>query len=90
MIYANLPETIRGLESGGQLPRVASSNSAKYEITCFLDRLAKSGGHAVLFENVQGQTMPVLGNLFGTASRTEHLLGVGKVDDLSLRGEDLL
>ena len=90
MIYANLPETIRGLESGGELLRVASSISTKYEITCFLDRLAKSGGPAVLFENVQGHTMPVLGNLFGTASRTAHLLGVEKIDDLSLRLEDLL
>ncbi len=90
MIYSNLREAIRDLESRGELLRVKQSLSPKFEITCFLDRLVKAAGPAVLFEKVQGHDMPVLGNLFGTRSRTARMLGVEKIDDLTRRLEEFL
>jgi len=90
MIYPNLRETIQGLEKRGELLCVKQSISPRFEITNFLDRLVKSDGPAVLFENVEGHTMPVLGNIFGTRSRTAHLLGVEKLEDLSHRLEEFM
>ncbi|MBI3735169.1 UbiD family decarboxylase [Candidatus Sumerlaeota bacterium] len=90
MIYSNLRETIDGLEKRGELLRVKQPISTQYEITALLDRLVKSNGPAVLFENVEGHTMPVLGNIYGTRARTAHLLGVEKLDDLTARLEDFL
>lgn len=90
MIYANLREAIEGLQKRGDLLRVKQPISTDYEITAFLDRLVKANGPAVLFENVQGHTMPVLGNLYGTRDRCAHLLGVEKMEDLTRRLEDFL
>lgn len=90
MIANNLRETIKDLESRGDLLRVKQPISAKFEITSFLDRLVKRGGPAVLFENVEGHSMPVLGNIFGTRERTARLLGVEKIEDLTSRLEAFL
>jgi len=90
MTYANLREAIRGLEARRELLRVKEPLSPRFEITCFLDRLVKTGGPAALFENVEGHTLPVLGNLFGTRERTAHLLGVERLEDLTRRLEEFL
>ncbi len=90
MIYPNLQDAIRGLEERGDLLRVTQPISHEYEITSFLDRLVKSDGPAVLFENVIGYDMPVLGNLYGTRDRCAHLLGVESIDELTKRLGDFL
>lgn len=88
--HVNLRETIKYLEGRGELLRVKAPVSADYEITAFLDRLVKSDGPAALFENVPGRSIPVLGNLFGTRSRTARLLGVERIEDLTHRLEEFL
>lgn len=90
MIYNNLRDTIRGLESRGELLRVKQPVSTKFEMTCFLDKLVKADGPAVLFENVPGHDMPVLGNLYGTRSRAAHVLGVERMEDLTQRLHEFL
>ncbi len=90
MIYDNLRETIADLEKRRELLRIKQPISAKLEITAFLDRLVKTDGPAVLFENVEGHSMPVLGNLYGTRERTARLLGVEKLDDLTHRLDEFL
>jgi len=75
MKYRDLRDFIAHLESTGQLIRVKEPVSPVLEMTEFCDRLLKRGGPAVLFENVPGYSMPVLGNLFGTPERVA--LGMG-------------
>jgi 4-hydroxy-3-polyprenylbenzoate decarboxylase len=74
--YADLREFIAGLESLGELKRVRAGVSPRLEMTEICDRVLRAGGPALLFENPAGQSMPVLGNLFGTVRRVALAMGV--------------
>jgi 4-hydroxy-3-polyprenylbenzoate decarboxylase len=76
MIYRDLREFIDKLEAGGLLKRIPAPVDPVLEVSCILDNLVKSGGPAVLFENVTGYKTPILGNLFGTRERVAMALGV--------------
>jgi len=67
--YQSLRDFIERLAGAGRLVRVKAPVSAELEITEIHTRLLAEGGPAVLFENVEGSTMPVLANLFGTLER---------------------
>ena len=69
MAYASLRDFIERLQGAGRLVRVTAPVSPELEITEIHTRLLAEGGPAVLFENVEGSTMPVLANLFGTVER---------------------
>ena len=66
MAYKNIREFISFLEANNSLRRVEAPVSQHLEIAEITDRVIKSGGPALLFENVVGFTTPVLTNLFGT------------------------
>src|SRR5215217_4237269 len=66
---ADLREWIARLEREGELVRVAAEVDADLEITEIVDRVVKSGGPALLFENVEGARHPLLINQFGTEKR---------------------
>jgi len=83
MQYKDLRDFISQLENQGELRRVQVPVSPKLEMTEICDRVLKSGGPAILFENVPGYDMPVLGNLFGTPRRVA--LGMGQEDVTALR-----
>ena len=59
----------------GDLRRVTAPVNSELEITEITDRMVKSGGPALLFENVDGATTPLLINIFGTHRRTRWRLG---------------
>lgn len=63
------------LESRGQLARVKAEVDPELEVSEIYDRVVKSGGPALLFENVRGSSMPVLINAFGTWERMVMALG---------------
>lgn len=90
MALSNLRETVERLEARNDLTRVRDEVSSRFEIAALLDLAAKRAGPALLFEQVAGHSMPVLGNLFGTRERLADLLGVERLDDLGRRVEDLL
>ena len=90
MKFKDLGEFIAFLELKGELRRISTPVDCELEITEIADRVVKSGGPALLFENVTGYDMPVLINMFGTAQRMAWGLGVDKLDDLVERIEDLL
>lgn len=48
------------------------------------------GGPALLFEHVNGGTIPVIGNLFGTTERVMQSIGLNKVSELRALGELLV
>ena len=90
MKFNDLREYISFLEQKGELRRVATPVSHELEITEIADRVIKSGGPALLFENPQGYDIPVLINMFGSAQRMAWALGVERLDDLAERVQDLL
>ena len=90
MKYRDLREFVALLEERGELRRVAAPVSADLEITEISDRMVKSGGPALLFENVEGHSAPLLINLFGTHKRVALALGVEDVEDLADRVRKLL
>lgn len=90
MKYKDLRDFISFLESKGELRRIKTSVSWDLEITEICDRVVKSGGPALLFENVIGSDIPVFINMYGTQQRMAWALGLDKVDDLVDRIKDLL
>ena len=83
MQYQDLRDFIRQLEQQGELKRVSVPVSPHLEMTEVCDRVLRQSGPALLFENVPGYPMPVLGNLFGTPRRVA--LGMGAQDVSALR-----
>jgi 4-hydroxy-3-polyprenylbenzoate decarboxylase len=91
--FADLREFVAHLEKTGQLRRVSTPVSRDLEISEITDRISKRAGEdnvALLFENVEGFSMPVLINTFGSPSRIAAALGVERLDDLSARVAKLL
>ncbi|WP_223669743.1 4-hydroxy-3-polyprenylbenzoate decarboxylase [Kangiella shandongensis] len=83
MQYKDLRDFIEKLESMGELKRVSMEVDPYLEMTEICDRTLRAGGPAILFENVKGHSVPVLGNLFGTTRRVA--LAMGKEDLTGLR-----
>ncbi|MBE3134131.1 MAG: menaquinone biosynthesis decarboxylase, partial [Acidobacteria bacterium] len=85
MAAQDLRSFIARLEAAGQLRRVRAEVSAHLEIAEIASRLAASGGPAALFENVAGQTMPVLVGAFASAERMAWALGGEDLDAIADR-----
>ena len=83
MKYKDLREFIAALEAQGELKRIHIEVDPYLEITEICDRTLRAGGPALLFENVKGHDMPLLGNLFGTPKRVA--LGMGQDSVAALR-----
>ena len=83
MKYRDLRDFIRQLESMGELKRIHAEVDPYLEMTEIADRVLRSGGPALLFENPKGYSTPVLANLFGTPRRVA--LGMGEESTEALR-----
>ena len=82
----SLGEYIDALENAGELKRVNASVSADLEVAEIMRRLMYSrDGRAVLFENVEGSAMPILGNAFGSMRRLEIGLETSDFVDIGRR-----
>ena len=90
MRFKDLRDFVRFLEDKGELRRITAPVNHELEITEITDRVIKSGGPALLFENVTGFDTPVLVNMYGTEQRTAWALGVENLDALAGRVEGLL
>ena len=88
--FRDLPHFLSFLEQRGELRRVTVPVDAELEITEIADRVVKSGGPAILFENVVGCSVPLVINLFGTERRTSWALGEESLDAVGERVEKLL
>ncbi len=75
----DLQSFVRILEQRHSLVRVSQEVNPDLEINAILDRLARSNGPVVLFENVIGSELPLVGNFFGSKER---LAGVFDAEDL--------
>jgi len=90
MKYPSLIEFIERLEAEGELLRIKEPVSPVLEITEITDRISKQpgGGKALLFENVEGSSMPVLINAFGSTKRMN--MAVHNIEDIAKRIESYI
>ena len=90
MGYRNLREFIDFLESQNELHYIDVSVNRDLEISEITDRAVKSGGPALYFRNVEGFSIPIVTNLFGTHQRMAWALGVESSEDLTQKVRDIL
>jgi len=82
MAYKNLCKFIDKLEESGELVKIKTFADPFLEISEITDRISKSRGPALLFENT-GYDFPVLINAFGSEKRMCLALGINKFDDFA-------
>jgi len=90
MALKNTQEFIKKLESGGELKRISAEVDPVLEVTEITDRMSKTNGPALLFENVKGSSFPVMINAFGSFRRMEMALGCDSFDTIGRRIESLI
>lgn len=71
-----LKEFVDHLDDMGELQRISVPVDPRYEIPAVLDRINGEKAPAILFEQVKGHAIPVVGNLLGTEKRMALTLGV--------------
>src|SRR4249919_2802096 len=86
----DLREWIALLEREGELRRITTEVDPDLEITEITDRVVKSGGPALLFENPKGSEHPLLINQFGTERRMCLALGVETLDEAGAKLGEVL
>jgi len=77
------------LEKAGQLKRIKTEVDTNLEIAEILRRVSYTNGPAILFENVKGYEMPVLGNAFGSIKRLEIGLETTEFSEIGQRIADM-
>jgi 4-hydroxy-3-polyprenylbenzoate decarboxylase len=85
----DLQQFLTLLEQRGQLRRITAPVSPELEIAEIANRLLLGGGPALLFENVQGATMPLAINVLGTVERVCWAIGMDHPAELETLGEKL-
>ena len=88
MSYSGLTDFITALEKKDELIRIKQFIDPVLEITEITDRVTKSGGKALLFENT-GTIFPVLINAFGSDLRMSMAIGRNNLDDAGMEIENL-
>jgi len=90
-MYSDLNDFLSTLEQQRELARIQEPVSPDLEIAAVTDRVSKSpgGGPALLFERPTGFDIPVASNIFGSMKRMCLALGVGSLDEIAGRIEDL-
>jgi 4-hydroxy-3-polyprenylbenzoate decarboxylase len=85
MAFRSLGEFLTELERRGDLLRVTTKVSRDLEITEITRRTLRNDGPALLFENVDGASMPVAMNVLGSPRRIAAGLGVDSLEDAAAR-----
>ena len=86
----DLREWIALLEREHELKRITAEVDPQLEITEINDRVVKSGGPALLFENPKGSRHPLLINQFGTERRMCLAFDADSLDEVGSRLGDVL
>ena len=80
---------ISELERHGELKRIEAEVDADLEVAEIMRREMYCNGPAMLFENVRGHDMPILGNAFGSMRRLEIGLGMTDFTEIGKRIVDM-
>ncbi|MEM3159536.1 MAG: menaquinone biosynthesis decarboxylase [Nitrososphaera sp.] len=90
MPFEDLGEYVQALERAGELRRVRAKVSADLEVAEIMRRLMyQKDQPAVLFENVEGTSMQILGNAFGTMRRLQIALESDDFTEIGTRITEL-
>ena len=90
MTFDSLSEYIDTLESVGKLHRVKVEVDTNLEIAEIMRRMMYLGDSpAILFENVKGYNIPILGNAFGTIDLLKIALNLSDFREIGKRITDL-
>jgi 4-hydroxy-3-polyprenylbenzoate decarboxylase len=81
MAYDGMAAFVRALDARGEIVRVRAHVDPHLEIAHIADRVMKSGGPALLFENVTGSRFPLLINAYGSKRRMALALGVDDLEE---------
>ena len=90
MAFDDLQEFLTALERDGDLARVRVPVDPHLEVTGIVQRVVRSQGPALLFENPTRGRLPLAMNVFGTQRRMARALGVSSLDEIGQRIADLL
>ena len=92
MAYDDLADFLSELESRGELHRISAPVSSRFEIAAITREtvLRSDRSPALLFDQVDGQSVPVVTNLLGTESRMLAALRVESFADLAQQMIDLI
>jgi 4-hydroxy-3-polyprenylbenzoate decarboxylase len=90
MAYNSLADFVQVLAQQGELKRITYPVKAELEIAEIADRVMKSNGPALLFENVVEKKISVLINAFGSMKRMALALGVNNVEEIAGEIEKLI
>ena len=85
MPFINLRGFIDELDSMGELKKISVPVDPFLEIAEIADRMSKTDGPALLFENVKGASFPLLINAFGSYRRMQTALNCTSFEDISDR-----
>ena len=72
--FSDLRQFLESLEKSGQLLRVSDEVDVKHEIAAYIRKTSDTNGPALLFENVKGHSMQVVGGVFATRALMLHAL----------------
>ena len=89
MPIEDIHELIEVLEKAGELRKISTEVDSELELAEILRRTMYDNGPALLFENVKGYDMPVLGNAFGSMKRLEVGLGTSNFSEIGQRIADM-
>jgi 4-hydroxy-3-polyprenylbenzoate decarboxylase len=90
MAWDSLAAFVRALEQRNELVRVHRRVDAHLEVSAIADRVVKTGGPALLFENVAGSRFPVLINAFGSRQRMSLALSTEDLEEHARAIEELV
>ena len=85
----DIRELIQVLENANELKRIKAEVDADLEIAEILRRTMYQNGPALLFENVKGYDIPILGNAFGSMKRLELALETNDFTEIGKRITDI-
>ncbi|MCY4490304.1 MAG: menaquinone biosynthesis decarboxylase [Thaumarchaeota archaeon] len=89
MPIEDISEFIAELEKNGELKRIDALVDPDLEIAEILRRQMYANGPAILFENIKGFDIPVLGNAFGSMRRMEIGLETSDFTEIGHRIADM-
>ena len=85
----DIKQFVEELEKADELKRVKTEVDTNLEIAEVLRRASYTNGPAILFENVKGYEIPVLGNAFGSIKRLEIGLETEEFSEIGQRIADM-
>jgi 4-hydroxy-3-polyprenylbenzoate decarboxylase len=90
MAWDGMGAFVRALEERAELVRVPRRVDPRLEVSAIADRVMKSAGPALLFENVAGSAFPLLINAYGSRRRMSLALGVEDLEEHARAIADLV